>query len=294
MSSLITARLYESDWVTPHLGIIPKLTAILQEDKSTILSSVDMEEVGNGWYQYEFTAYDNSKLYLFSIDWEWFDEINQFDSYGNKGTRWKRQELIMDPYAISEAVWDTKTKWHNKKWTFWELVQTPISYSEIIVGIDWLAKKIKEMIDWIKIPQSKQITKQQIIEWVEWVIEDKLKIWVKDALDEYENKEERWSTYNDEDVLVGIQNILESYNQLQSWLQELNNTVEWISKQDLIERLKKMDIEKTVQSIEDATQKRDTINTKHEQEAFEINKFNDNLTELKFMIKNLFTRLSIK
>jgi len=52
----------------PATGLIPKLTGYDLFDNSIVLNAVDMSEVGNGIYKYDFTRYDNSKDYSFISD----------------------------------------------------------------------------------------------------------------------------------------------------------------------------------------------------------------------------------
>ena len=299
MASLITSRFYES-WV-PKTWLTPKITAILEEDSSIVVNTQDMTEVGGWFYKYEFEGYNASKLYFFSIDWgatladseRYIDSINELDSYGNKQTRGKRQELIIDPQAIAEEVRDAKTKSHSKKGTFGETLQTPISFEWIVSEINLSKSKLEEIIKEIKLP--KWITKADVYETIEDSMDkymgEPLQKWVKEALDRKENEREPDDKYSDEQVVAWIENLAGLVANIND---KIESVKEDIAKDDLIEKLKGMDIDKVITSISTATEKRKDINDKHDKNLYSLDTFNNNMMWLRNTMKNLFTRLSMK
>jgi len=278
MASLITARLYNVDW-TPNTGATPKLSAIRQSDKVEVLDSVSMEEVGNGFYQYEFEQYSNTELYFYSIDWEQYDWINQLDSYGNKWTRGKRAEIIIDPKAISEAVRESKIEDHQKEWTFWAIVQKPISFTDIVVEMDWLGKKIETIISKIKIP--KQVNKDDLIEWISDNIDEKL-LKLASELKPEEDKED-WDDEM-ENVLLEIKNLSNFIVNLQEQVKQINDWVEWISKVDLVEKIEWIDIEWMTNKLTENNISMLWVIGKE---------LKSDLLDLKWSINNLFIRLDL-
>lgn len=61
-------RVYFSKNGLPATGLTPKLTGYDLSDNSIILNAVDMSEIENGLYKYDFSGYDNSKDYSFVVD----------------------------------------------------------------------------------------------------------------------------------------------------------------------------------------------------------------------------------
>lgn len=244
MASLITARFY-SVWV-PATWLVPVIKIIKQSDKSVVINADPMEEVNNWFYQYVFTDYSSQELYFFSIDWgtllaDWdryIDNINQFDSYGNKTTRWRKPDIIIDPIAIGEAVRESKTKDHKKEWTFGAIVQTPISFGEIIVEFNKIGDKLWTMIDKIKLP--KQIDNSKLIAWISKDMDKKL--WDMASLLEQKMNESHPVEKMD-NTIQEIENLSNSIKELQDRVSEINNNVEWISKVDLIAKLQNFTID---------------------------------------------------
>lgn len=276
MASLITVRLYNDD-LTPKTGDTPTLSAIQQDTKEVVLDWVAMEEVGAWFYQYEFGQYNSSKLYFFYIDWEVYDDINTLDSYGNKWTRGKRQELIIDPYAISEAVWDTKTKDHTKKWTFGEIIQKEISFSEIIISINTIKDKVEETIKWIKLP--KEIKKDDIIDWVNDIMDEKLSK-VASNVNLLVNKEDK--TGEVVESIAEVKNMLNLLSEIQNNITNLNENVEWISKQDLVEKIDTLNIEWSINKVNEINSKMLWLVWKE---------IRDQIIDLRWSINNLYIRL---
>jgi len=186
MASLITLRLYNDDW-TPKVWATPKLSAIRENDWVKVLESVDMIEVSDWFYKYNFTNYKKSELYFFFIDWEQYDDVNRLDAYWNKNIRWRDNSIIIDEDKLAKNIWNLKEKDVNK-WTIAEHIFNlkNISLEELNLKIDnlfnWLFKKsdeigltIKWAIAWIKIPE--QINDKKLLE--------NIKILLKTSLDSY-------------------------------------------------------------------------------------------------------------
>jgi len=52
----------------PKIGLTPTITIIDISDNSTIINAVNMAEVSNGFYKYNFTAYNDTKDYAILSD----------------------------------------------------------------------------------------------------------------------------------------------------------------------------------------------------------------------------------
>lgn len=212
MASLITIRLYNDDG-TPKTWATPKLSAIRENDWVKVLESVDMIEVSDWFYKYNFTNYKKSELYFFFIDWEQYDDVNKLDSYWNKDTRWRFNSIIIDEDKLAKNIWNIKEKDVNK-WTIAEHIFNlkNISLEELNLKIDnlfnWLFKKsdelgltIKWAIAWINIPE--QINDKKLLE--------NINILLKTSLDSYwEHIQKSLETL--ENTLVGIISTIEKYD----------------------------------------------------------------------------------
>ena len=272
MSSLITARLYNAD-NTPKLLASPKLTAIRQSDKAVVLNSVDMDEVWNWFYQYEYSDYNKDVLYFFSIDSEVYDWVNNLDSYGNKNTRGRDNSVIINTESLAKDIWSAKAKENNKEWTMGAVVQKPISFTEIVVAISGIQEQTKAIIDKIanqindnttltiksevakiKIPKAREIDYEGIGNVLNNVINNSVKDLVMEAIDECEDwKEENDDSYETKEIMGDMLSVL-------SWLSDsitsLNDWIEWMTHKELkdwviaidfswfIDKMKEKDIEK--------------------------------------------------
>ncbi len=241
MSSLITIRLYNED-LTPKIWANPKLSAILESDSSKILDWVDMVEVWEWFYKYNFKDYNKSELYFFYIDWEQYDDVNKLDSYWNKDTWWRNNSIILDEDKLAKNIWNLKKK-DVQKWSIAEHIfdLKNISLEELNTKINevfntlfkksdelWLV--VKWAIAWIKIPE--QINDKKLIE--------NIKILIKTSLDSYsDNTIKALDTL--EKVLVDSLSTIEKYDDsgLLNEVKSIFQNIEDLS--DKIESFKSID-----------------------------------------------------
>lgn len=78
-TKIITAQFSTSG--VPQFGLTPTID-IFQLDPSVntqIVSAAPLQEIGGGWYRYDFTTYDPGKTYVFTIDGG--SSLSQCDRY---------------------------------------------------------------------------------------------------------------------------------------------------------------------------------------------------------------------
>ena len=248
MTSLITIRLYNDDG-TPKTWASPKLSAIREKDWVKVLESVDMIEVSDWFYKYNFAKYNKSELYFFFIDWEQYDDVNRLDSYGNKFTRWKASQLILDEDKLRKKIWNIK-KEEVEKDTIWEHIfwLENASFSEIEAKVqevfDVLFKKSDELwlivkwaIDWIKIPDK--YDDKELFENITNLIKTSLESYsdnTTNALKALEwviwNSVSHLENYNDSEVVEELWSIYENiswiYNKIDEFkLVKVNVDLNW-------------------------------------------------------------------
>lgn len=281
MSSLITVRLYNEDW-TPKTGATPLLWAIKQSDRSLVIDSESMEEVGQWFYQYNFTTYERNELYFFFIDNEQYDNINQLDSYWNKGS-WGSSSVIINTEQLAKDVWGIK-EWDVKKGTIWEHLFSlkNMSLEEVNIKIDdiflqlfgrsnELELGIKEAILGIKIP--KQIKSEEITKPIENMINNSIIEYgtlIKDWLSKIKETLDEKSDYDDTELRGDITKLLEE-------VEELDEKIEWV---------------KTLEFKIDTS---NTNNDKNKEEIFwSMDSIWSELKEINRKMAILFTRLNSK
>ena len=242
MASLITIRLYNDDG-TPKTWASPKLSAIREKDWVKVLESVDMIEVSDWFYKYNFAKYNKSELYFFFIDWEQYDDVNKLDSYWNKDTRWRFNSIIIDEDKLAKNIWNIKEKDVNK-WTIAEhifnLKNTSLEdlnikvddlFNSLFKKSDELGLTIKWAIAWIKIPE--QINDKKLLE--------NIKILLKTSIDSYwEHIQKSLETL--ENTLVGIISTIEKYDD-STLLSEVKSVFSDIEKlNEKVDNFKPLDI----------------------------------------------------
>lgn len=274
MTSLISVRLYNEDQ-TPKTWASPLLSAILQEDKSLALDSVAMEEVGEWFYQYEYENYDRNALYFFFIDWETYDDINKFDSYGNKNTWWRDNSVIINTEKLAKDIWSAKEKDMSKDTvgakifslnnTSTEELELNINnlFLQTFIKSDELQASLKIALAEIKIPE--QLKLKDIIKPIENIINNSVKTYYDNTLewiqtikttiadnittiekyDDSSVKEEvnklYWEMEEIEAKIDGLKGIEIKLDNSKDMSNNINNSMDWI-KSELLEINRKMAI----------------------------------------------------
>jgi len=89
---------YFSDRGVPATGLTPVLNGWNAPEGIKELISAPMEEMGNGFYTYSWTSYDDAQDYVFIADGG--DSLSNSDRYvvfGNGNATLKYQNMIMRP-----------------------------------------------------------------------------------------------------------------------------------------------------------------------------------------------------
>lgn len=220
MSETIIARFYNS-WV-PETWLTPTLTA-RDENNNVLLNAVTMDEVGDGYYKYDWADYDKTKLTLFSADggatlddsdrYLWAD--NMLDAYPNKND-WKwQQQIVIDWRTLRKKVRDTPIEWNTKKWTFGEILGKKLNV-DFVDEVKWEIWTVVELVKNIKIPEI-DIPKVEIPEIKNLTIED-----IHNALDTYKNKEQYHNVLSKEDLKELSESIFDKKDIINPIINEIN------------------------------------------------------------------------
>lgn len=306
MASLIVSRFYDQG--VPATGLEAKITIIKQIDKSVVVDQAPMEEVGQGVYQYEFAEYDSSYTYFFLSDGgetlqdsdRYQDAINDFDSYGNKD-HWGKTStsIIVRPEDIATAIWDTEAKKHQKDGTFGQVVQTPASFDnkEILASIQAVKNAAEKAISSIKMP--KMLSKDDVKDVVESEIKNiDVEKGVKNALDKYDKKDE-WKEQHDnkpfEDLCDALMKQFEGiFEVIGSFGDDLKNFKQETNMEDLVKKLKDMDVQGMIEKIDEVTGKLDQIDKAKDGSLEHIKKMNENFIDFRYQLQNFFSRINAK
>lgn len=152
-------------WLTPSISVIK-----LSDD--SVVDSWTMSEISWGYYKYNFTTFDSSTEYLYTIDW--WSALNNADRYKSWVTPAEINESNLHTYLDSYT--------NKKDWK-----ATPVTVSDTSVSrfeLEELLKKLQEdltpketinlenIVKLIKLETQKNIPKQEKIDL--WSLENKL------------------------------------------------------------------------------------------------------------------------
>ena len=223
---------FTKEW-SPATWLTPKVT-ILMRNWEKIVEDWILNELGYGWYIYNFDNYNADKVYLYMFDWgDTLDDYdrykyggNEFDAYTNKYSRGRTAA----PYFTS-----INSRFNNVDKAIKKAVDTRKSYDDSAIRKD--ISEIKNIVNWKGWYDlaDKLIEIRRMVEEVNSAIKtESSSKWVK----ELNTKLDMLAEYNvktKEDVAKGLWFVWDSIMQ---WLNENSQMLnEWVSKIATAEQL---------------------------------------------------------
>jgi len=271
-------------WLTPSISVIK-----LSDD--SVVDSWTMSEISWGYYKYNFTTFDSSTEYLYTIDW--WSALNNADRYKSWVT-----SLEVDNDAIATAVWNKDVSWYTTdNWSAWyELQQwgwgglTP-EESEAILRVDvpvssvglqknvFSSKEFKREDD----KKLKKLLDDRLKETETTILEGVDSKWIKELIIDNKKTVTTWINNITDDLNKTWSELKENIQQAQAKLESSIN--ETHVKEELVEIKEDIDIiSKDLQDDLDTIKKdniaiKDSIDKKLEKK--DLNKINNLLVDIK-------------